>query len=140
MTDDSTGLILMGPGSHILGSARDADLKLSHPTVSRYHARLTCTDDGVTIEDLGSTNGSNLNGSPLEGEVVITDTARLKVGRVKIDLVPIASQHHEDADPSSDLSSGASMLLGPKTVGFLRDIGQDIAFRSGEVVLRRGEQ
>ena len=132
-------MILMGPGVHVLGSARDADLRLSHPTVSRHHARLTCADDGVTIEDLGSTNGSNLNGSPLEGEVVITDTAHLKVGRVKIDLVPIAPQRQEDSGPSSEFSSGASMLLGPKTVGFLRDVGQDIAFRSGEVVLRRGE-
>ncbi len=135
----STGVIHMGPGIHLLGSARDADLRLRHPTVSRHHARLTCTDDGVTIEDLGSTNGSNLNGSPLETKVVITDPARLKVGRVKIDLVPIAPQSHESADTPSDPSSGASMLLGPKTVGFLRDVGQEITFQAGEVVLRRGE-
>ena len=140
MTDDNTGVIPMGPGSHILGSARDADLRLSHPTVSRYHARLTCDDDGVTIEDLGSTNGSMLDGTSLDAAAVITEKAHLKVGRVKIDVVPVIQHHHEDTSPPSDFSSGASMLLGPKTVGFLRDIGEDIAFQAGEVVIRRGEQ
>ena len=40
-------------GVHTLGSAPDSDLRVSDPTVSRNHARLTCTEDGVTIEDLG---------------------------------------------------------------------------------------
>ncbi len=37
------------------------------------------------------------------------------------------------------MSSGASMLLGPATVGFLRDAGQEVAFSAEEVIIRRGD-
>jgi class 3 adenylate cyclase len=48
---------------------RDADqceVVLAHPTVSRRHARLSvAADNKLQIEDLGSTNGTLVNGSPL---------------------------------------------------------------------------
>jgi len=88
MSETSTGEASFGPGAHVLGSAPDADLRLPDLTVSRHHARLTCSDDGVTIEDLGSTNGTAVNGMPIDGPVLVTGKASLKVGRVKVDLIP----------------------------------------------------
>ncbi len=139
MSDASTGEASFGPGAHVLGSAPDADLRLPDLTVSRHHARLTCSDDGVTIEDLGSTNGTAVNGMPVDGPVLITGKASLKVGRVKVDLIPKTPRSRVVAEGDSQASSGASMLLGPATVGFLREAGEEVAFGSGEVVVRRGE-
>ncbi len=45
----------------ILGRAPDCGIRLDHPGLSRHHARLTPTDEGLLVEDLGSTNGWLLN-------------------------------------------------------------------------------
>jgi DNA-binding winged helix-turn-helix (wHTH) protein len=41
--------------------------------VSRFHARITPTSEGVTIEDLGSKNGTNHNGVELSAPVMLQD-------------------------------------------------------------------
>jgi CRP-like cAMP-binding protein/polyferredoxin len=129
-----------GNGVHILGSGAGSDLRVSDPTVSRSHARLTCTDDGVSIEDLGSTNGTAVDGKPVDGPVQIHDRAQIKVGRVVFELAPLEVEAKADEHFGSVSSSGASMLLGPATVGFLRDAGEDVGFNQGEVIVRRGEK
>lgn len=53
----------LGPGRLIVGRAPDSDVPLDDEGVSRRHALLICTADGrVTVEDLGSTNGSLVDG------------------------------------------------------------------------------
>ncbi|MBX5484411.1 MAG: FHA domain-containing protein [Myxococcaceae bacterium] len=59
-----------------LGRADENDIVLSGDLVSRRHARFKVTGDVLVIEDLGSRNGSRLNGEPLRG------TAPLKHGDV----------------------------------------------------------
>ncbi|MCB9564781.1 MAG: sigma-54-dependent Fis family transcriptional regulator [Kofleriaceae bacterium] len=56
---------LPGHGALILGRDADCDVALPHEKISRRHARLV-VDDGVTIEDLGSTNGIRVGGARLE--------------------------------------------------------------------------
>ena len=51
----------------IIGRSSTADLPLSDPFLSRQHARLLLTDDGLSIEDLGSRNGTFVNGVKLDG-------------------------------------------------------------------------
>jgi len=41
--------------------------------ISRFHARVTPTPEGVILEDLGSKNGTHLNGMPLTAPVVLQD-------------------------------------------------------------------
>lgn len=48
-----------------------ADLVIDSPSVSRRHARLNGTRDALTLTDLGSSNGSSINGVPcMEGEIM----------------------------------------------------------------------
>lgn len=58
-------------GEWTIGSALDADIRITHPTVSRRHARLFVTDDGVEVEDLGSSNGTRIDGDAVRGRVLI---------------------------------------------------------------------
>jgi transcriptional regulator with PAS, ATPase and Fis domain len=69
-------LIVMGPsafravplparGELIVGRGRGADVDIDEPHASRRHARLRI-DDGLTIEDLGSANGTRVRGRKLE--------------------------------------------------------------------------
>ncbi len=57
-------------GSLTLGRADSADVCLPSPIISKAHARLTRRGDVVTIEDLGSTNGTYVDGQPVERQVL----------------------------------------------------------------------
>ena len=45
-------------------------LRIDDPDCSRVHARLTVAADGVVLHDLGSTNGTWVDGRRLEGTAV----------------------------------------------------------------------
>ena len=61
-------------GTTTVGRAPECDLHLDEPGLSRMHARLLPTEDGMLLEDLGSTNGSFVNGKRvLRGEAKIGD-------------------------------------------------------------------
>ena len=52
-----------------IGRSPECDLRIDEPGMSRVHARLLPTDDGLLLEDLGSANGCFLNGKRvLRGE------------------------------------------------------------------------
>ncbi len=53
-------------GTHILGRGRNSDIRLENPAVSGSHARLTVTPADVLVEDLGSTNGTAINGASVD--------------------------------------------------------------------------
>ncbi len=55
----------------IIGRSPDADLVLVDETVSRHHARLAGDREALTVTDLGSSNGTTLNGNPMVGEVTL---------------------------------------------------------------------
>ena len=57
----------------VVGRGVDSDLTVLDPTISRRHAELTAGPDGVLVKDLGSSNGTHVNGRRLT-------TARLAPG------------------------------------------------------------
>jgi transcriptional regulator with GAF, ATPase, and Fis domain len=70
-----------------IGKAPDNDLVLGDDTVSRHHCELTRTADGVLVRDLGSTNGTRVQGARVTEAVVAPGTV-LKVGQIEIVLRP----------------------------------------------------
>jgi len=61
--------------SHTLMVGRDptCEINVQDRQVSRFHARITPTPEGATIEDLGSKNGTNHNGTELTAPVMLQD-------------------------------------------------------------------
>ena len=51
----------------LLGRGESADIRLEDTFASSAHARLVAQGDVIVLEDLGSTNGTYLNGEPLRG-------------------------------------------------------------------------
>jgi pSer/pThr/pTyr-binding forkhead associated (FHA) protein len=49
----------------VLGREPSCDVVVADRQISRFHARLTPTPEGVILEDLGSKNGTHHNGMPL---------------------------------------------------------------------------
>ncbi len=54
----------------IVGRGRDVDFRVEDPNVSRRHAVIFWAEGRVMIEDLGSTNGTMVNGYPISTTVV----------------------------------------------------------------------
>jgi predicted component of type VI protein secretion system len=50
----------------VIGRREDCDLRIPVGDVSRKHCRLVRTDDGIRIEDLGSSNGTFVNGQRIQ--------------------------------------------------------------------------
>lgn len=74
----------------VIGRGRDVQLVLSDPEVSRRHARLETQNGTVFLRDLGSSNGTFLNGRRLtsaielrEGDEVDVGTTRLVVEKLR---------------------------------------------------------
>jgi hypothetical protein len=57
----------------VMGREATCDVVVADRQISRYHARLTPTPEGVILEDLGSKNGTHHNGVALSGPVVLQD-------------------------------------------------------------------
>ena len=59
---------LEGSGPWTIGRSGENDIVISDPNVSRRHAQLSRLENGFTVEDLGSTNGTLLDGAPIDRE------------------------------------------------------------------------
>jgi hypothetical protein len=72
----------------------DADIAIEHAAISRRHARIRSDGDGLTLEDLGSRNGSFIGEVPcLAGEVMYLETgAELFLGDVKLTFKVVAQE------------------------------------------------
>jgi hypothetical protein len=76
---------LSGQREIIVGRSSELDMVLVEDMVSRRHARIACSDQQILIEDLGSTNGTFVNGEKIkrttlkEGDRVLIGTSILKV-------------------------------------------------------------
>ncbi|MFJ7158975.1 FHA domain-containing protein [Streptomyces sp. NPDC101118] len=81
-------LLLPRPGSHALRIGRDPGngLRLSHDTVSRVHAELSMRDGLWVLHDLGSTNGTTVNGRRVTGSTVVRDGDQVGFGSMSFRL------------------------------------------------------
>jgi hypothetical protein len=85
LVDGFGGAHAVGPTCRI-GRSHDGDLVVLASSVSREHAELAWSDAGWTVRDLGSRNGTFVNGVRCQGRIALTDRRRavLKVGDVAL--------------------------------------------------------
>ena len=67
-------------GGLTIGRSADADVRIEDRFASGVHSRLFSRSGGYYIEDMGSTNGTFLNGSQLSGESNLTDLDEVRIG------------------------------------------------------------
>ena len=80
-------MLRLSPGGSRLGRSADNTIQLPDASISRYHAFLGADDEGqVRLTDLGSTNGTFLNGRrlPENTPVRVQDGDRLQFGATVI--------------------------------------------------------
>ncbi|GGT18415.1 DUF1707 and FHA domain-containing protein [Streptomyces purpureus] len=90
-------LMLPLPGPHPLRIGRDPvnGLRLSHETVSRMHAELSLQGGMWILRDLGSTNGTTVNGQRVTGAVAVRPGDQVAFGRMSFRLSGPATEGRE---------------------------------------------
>jgi pSer/pThr/pTyr-binding forkhead associated (FHA) protein len=77
--DLADGVIMIGRGT-------DCQLILDDDYVSTRHARVVGTPNGIYVEDLGSTNGSYVNGQRITAPTTITLADTVRIGKTMLRL------------------------------------------------------
>jgi S1-C subfamily serine protease len=73
-------------GALVIGRDSDCDLALRDDKASRHHAQITRSGDTLTLEDLGSTNGTYLNGTRIAAPAVLAAGDRITIGDTHLQL------------------------------------------------------
>jgi len=124
--------ITIGPESPVVsvGRASTNDLTIIDDSLSRQHARLTLVDGVASVEDLGSMNGTQVNGHRITGRQTLKPGDVIRFGNVEATLsqdksskVVIEYQDSPDLPRSTIVMSAAMLrsgLLGPAAPGLDR--------------------
>ena len=67
-------------GESVIGRDRGCAVRIDADSVSRHHARLNVTGREVSIEDLGSKNGTWVAGERIHGAVPLTEGTCFRLG------------------------------------------------------------
>ncbi|MEV4613800.1 DUF1707 and FHA domain-containing protein [Kitasatospora sp. NPDC049258] len=88
-TEQLPGLRLPGPGSTrlVIGRQTGSDLRLGDASVSRLHAELRVEPEGWVLQDLGSSNGTFVNGLRVVGAVLVRPGDQVRFGRLAFHLI-----------------------------------------------------
>jgi hypothetical protein len=76
--------LVVGPGGVTMGRSRQCDVMLDDPNVSRTHAEIRARGGSWVLTDLGSTNGSRLNGRRVDGSEVLKPGDEIELGTSRI--------------------------------------------------------
>lgn len=102
-------------GEFLIGRSAECQLALDDPLVSRKHAALRVSKDGVTVEDLGSRNGVLVNGAKIDGPKPITEEDKVVIGSQElrvyfVDETAEANAREQYRRHTQTLGLGASEL------------------------------
>ncbi|EEP71398.1 hypothetical protein MCAG_01725 [Micromonospora sp. ATCC 39149] len=88
----------------VIGRAPTAQVSVDDPHLSRRHASVRLTGDGVWLEDLGSTNGTWLNDRRIEVPELLSDGDVIRLGRTELRFF----------DPGLARTDPVGLRLGPQ--------------------------
>jgi adenylate cyclase len=112
----------------VVGRAPTCDIPIIDPTISRRHAEVDCGESGCTIRDLGSSNGTFVNGTRVEaspvgvGDVVTFGKVGFRLAQVAAAPAPVVNHATPGATivrqlPVRDHSSSLPGRLGTPPKG-----------------------
>jgi hypothetical protein len=102
---DGTVHVLYRGVNRIGRSAKGNTLRLNHQDVSRWHLEIVIDDDGILVRDMGSSNGTSVNGIPVRCEHVLVGSEIWLSSQVRFLLLALAG---EQRGFSGDLAQQAA--------------------------------
>ncbi len=104
----------LGEGEYVIGRRSDCQIFVPDMRVSRQHARLWKEGDGWTLEDLGSNNGTYINGNRLQGSTQLKNQDEILIASNKIRVE--SQEQSSDSLPNVEklvtvVDAGANALI-----------------------------
>jgi pSer/pThr/pTyr-binding forkhead associated (FHA) protein len=117
--------ILIAKAQFVLGRDESCNLRLKHESISRKHCAFAIHPDKITIRDLGSRNGTLLNGVRLTNETEIKTGDRIQFGPLDFS-VQLIDQHGNPIEAASASASGPAKIGDSGLISdWLSDTGND---------------
>jgi pSer/pThr/pTyr-binding forkhead associated (FHA) protein len=101
-------LIPLNTKKFLVGREQDCHLRPNSDMVSRHHCIFLVDDFTVRLRDLGSTNGTRVNGELVRHETVLADGDRISIGKLELEL-----SLHAAAPVDAKVASGQATLEAP---------------------------
>jgi pSer/pThr/pTyr-binding forkhead associated (FHA) protein len=103
--------VLLREGEVVIGRSSYCSLVLDHETLSRVHASLRVVGEGVELSDLGSSNGTYVNGAAIKGPTRVAPGDDIRLGKVKIWIEVASARVSEQTGRFALLRSGTERDL-----------------------------
>lgn len=85
-SEGQAGLDFTVTDATVLGRSDEADIVLDDPYASEFHLRLVASEGGLTLHDLGSTNGTYLNGRRVTAPTELRRGDAVQVGKTVMEV------------------------------------------------------
>lgn len=115
----------LGEGSYRLGRDPAADIVVCDPSISRHHLDVRVESDGVSVSDVGSSNGTAMSGVALRPAVPVSlgDGDELELGRTLLRVrAPGGVREHGVTERNGRLDFNRPPRVTPPVAAFQREV------------------
>jgi pSer/pThr/pTyr-binding forkhead associated (FHA) protein len=106
--------ILIRTARFLIGRNPDCDIRPNSDLISRQHCEITQVGEEVRLKDMGSSNGTIVNGERISGEVVLNDGDLIQVGPLGFQVMLQSSSVTPAAQPAA---ASAVAAVAPAATG-----------------------
>lgn len=82
---DGRRIRLRGAGQ-VIGRSSEADVEIDDPYASEFHARVGLQDERIVVHDLGSTNGTYVNGRRVTSPTTVSRGDTVQIGKTTLEV------------------------------------------------------
>lgn len=123
-------------GAFSIGRASDCTIPIKDRYLSRRHAEIVATGGQWFVKDLGSANGTYLNGQRIEADQQLKSGDRIRIGDTEI--VFVSSEHSTDRLAVADTAASVTIAIPVQEIGRAAGESQDVS-RLQTLTLLAGE-
>src|SRR4051794_2002672 len=130
-----SGRVVGLAATSVVGREQDADITLDDDQISRRHARFVVENGTVLVQNLGSTNGTLVNGTPIDQPHSLVAGDRVAIGDTELEFVP-AQTWEDQLEVTQGSAAGTVIPVGDGIV-VGRDPASDLTLDGDDEVSRR---
>jgi pSer/pThr/pTyr-binding forkhead associated (FHA) protein len=123
-------------GASSIGRASDCTIPIKDRYLSRRHAEIVATGGQWFVKDLGSANGTYLNGERIEADQPLKSGDRIRIGDTEI--VFVSAEHSTDRLAVADTAASATIAIPVQEIARVAGESQDVS-RLQTLTLLAGE-